>query len=393
MPRRKPSSARPDPRTGLLVEHRRLRRAFAVILVAAAPASLMQACSAPSATEPTPGADAGRDARADAEHDAQADAAQDALPDASADTADGSDEADDAGDDGPDCGTFVVELDAGADATEPVCQVTLPCGLSYPLEPVGCAIYAGPYPLGCSLDLDSGCLADAYVPTPGVSVTVTCPGCLGGGGRRPRGLLRARAGCAPTAEGAYFARMAHDEAASVHAFRRMRDELLAHGAPPALRRAAARAIRDEERHARAMARHARARGATVPKPRVRGSAVRTLEAIARENAVEGCVNETFGALIAAFQAEHAPSAALRRAFARIAADEARHAALSWAVARWAEGRLDARARARVAAARARAVHALRGQAAASPFDAAVGRPDPAARLRLLDGMIDALDLA
>src|SRR6185437_16880911 len=143
------------------------------------------------------------------------------------------------------------------------------------------------------------------------------------------------------------ARMAFDEAASVHAFGRLRAELAVLDAPPALQHAAARAMRDETRHARAMARHAHARGAEVPRPRVRRGTVRTLESIARENAVEGCVNETFGALLAAFQAEHAPSPSLRRTFARIAADEARHAALSWAVARWAEPRLDTRARARV----------------------------------------------
>jgi hypothetical protein len=150
-----------------------------------------------------------------------------------------------------------------------------------------------------------------------------------------------------------------------------------------------RARRDEERHARAMARQARMRGAPVSAPRVLRHAIRPLEAVARENAVEGCVNETFGALIAAFQAEHAPRASLRRVFARIAADEVRHAALSWAVARWAEARLDPAARARVAAARARA---LRTQAGAWPFDAEVGRPGPALRARLLDGMARGLAL-
>jgi hypothetical protein len=115
--------------------------------------------------------------------------------------------------------------------------------------------------------------------------------------------------------------------------------------------------------------------------------------MARENAVEGCVNETFGALVAAWQAAHARDASRRRSFARIAADEARHAALSWAVARWAEGRLDSGARARVAAAAARAARALRKEGASWPFDAEVGRPGPAARAALAAGMIRRLDLA
>ncbi len=48
-------------------------------------------------------------------------------------------------------------------------------------------------------------------------------------GRRPSGLRRPPAARARSAAGAYFARAAHDEAASVHAFARMHDELLAHG--------------------------------------------------------------------------------------------------------------------------------------------------------------------
>src|SRR3989442_1726027 len=50
--------------------------------------------------------------------------------------------------------------------------------------------------------------------------------------------------------GGYFATMASLEAASVGAFRALRTELRAHGAPRALVRAAERAARDEIRHAR-----------------------------------------------------------------------------------------------------------------------------------------------
>ena len=388
MRRRTPSTSRRDGRASLVVEHRRLRRVFAALLVAVAPAPLMQACSQASAPVPDMGGDAGSDARTATGPDAGPDVQTDVQTDATDET-----EAGDAG--APDCSTAIVELDASADSPPdalPVCTYTLPCGLPDVFTVMGCAVYTGPYPFGCDLSPESGCGADVYVPTPGVPVTLVCPGCLGGSGRRPRGLRRARAACAPSPAGAYFARMAHDEAASVLAFVRLSDELAAHGAPPALQRAASRARRDEERHARAMARQARMRGAPVPAPRVLRHAIRPLEAVARENAVEGCVNETFGALIAAFQAEHAPRGSLRRVFARIAADEARHAALSWAVARWAEARLEPAARARVAAARARALRALRTQAGAWPFDAEVGRPGAALRARLVDGMARGLAL-
>src|SRR5262249_32966265 len=66
---------------------------------------------------------------------------------------------------------------------------------------------------------------------------------------------------------------------------------------------------------------------------------RTLVEIARENAVEGCVRETFGALVAAWQARAAGDPVVRATMERIARDERRHAALAWEVARWARGRL------------------------------------------------------
>ncbi len=294
---------------------------------------------------------------------------------------------------------MVIEVDSGADAQE-LCFYTLTCGLSAGLFTMGgCDVYYpspdtdAATPLGCSLVDGEGCTAGMFTPGDGGPVTLSCPGCLGGsGGRRPRGLLRPPALRAPTALGAYFARMAHDEAASVHAFRRLGDDLALHGAPSALVLAAARSARDEERHARLMGRCARGQGATVSAPRVRRGRPRSLEAIARENAVEGCVHETFGALILHWQAAHARDASMRRTFARLAADETRHAALSWAVARWAGGRLDAAARARVAAARARAVHGLSRGTHEAPFASPVGRPDLRARAALLDGLIQRLAL-
>jgi hypothetical protein len=152
--------------------------------------------------------------------------------------------------------------------------------------------------------------------------------------------------------------MAHLEAASVYAFEVMQAELGRAGAPASLVRAAARAERDERRHAHATARLARRFGGAPVRPRVRPAGRRSLEAMAVENAVEGCVRETFGALLATWQARHAKDATIRRAMTGIARDETRHAALAWAFARWAESRLDASARARIARARSNAVRSL-----------------------------------
>jgi hypothetical protein len=157
---------------------------------------------------------------------------------------------------------------------------------------------------------------------------------------------------------ALLANMAYMEAASVDAFERLASELEAYGAPVALRLRAIRAARDERRHARVMSALARRAGATVPTPRVTKVSRRSLETIARENAVEGCVNETFGAALAAVQAACARDERVRAAMRRIAADEKRHAELAWSVAEWIEARLDGAARERVRGARTRAARAI-----------------------------------
>ena len=176
-----------------------------------------------------------------------------------------------------------------------------------------------------------------------------------GVGRRPTGLLDERA--SPGVAG-WLAHAAWLEAASVRAFVRLARELEAHGAPRWLIRAAKRAARDEVRHAKAMAAFARKHGSRVARVRVRERGVRSLEAIARENAVEGCVGETFGALVARWQSEHAMSPDVRAVMRRIAPDERRHAALSLAVDAWIQPQLPHPAAARVDRARRRAAQEI-----------------------------------
>ena len=89
-------------------------------------------------------------------------------------------------------------------------------------------------------------------------------------------------------------------------------------------------------------------------------------------------------------AAHAPEAPLRRAFRRIAADESRHAALSWAVARWVEARLDPAARARRARRRAHPRGPLAAEVRTGPRRSTprVGKSLPRrARARLVDGLV------
>jgi hypothetical protein len=170
------------------------------------------------------------------------------------------------------------------------------------------------------------------------------------GGRRPAGLAYP-APARTTRLGAWLARMAHLEAASVDAFEILQRELGAHGAPRELVEAALAAAGDERRHARLMTRLARFAGARPPAARVTRLPPRELEDVARENAVEGCVRESFAALLAWRQAFAARDRGIREAMEIIAPDESGHAALSWAIDAWAAERLGRAARRRVREAR------------------------------------------
>jgi len=164
-------------------------------------------------------------------------------------------------------------------------------------------------------------------------------------GRKPEGLVASHVRCTRDgAIGAHLARAAELEAASVVSFLVLKGELDAHGAPEGLKARVVAAARDEIRHARLVTALARRFGARPAARRVRVSNVRPLEAMARENAVEGCVTETWGALIGLHQANAARSRVVRRVYAGLAGDELRHAALSWDLHAWLGSRLSPAAR-------------------------------------------------
>jgi hypothetical protein len=114
---------------------------------------------------------------------------------------------------------------------------------------------------------------------------------------------------------------------------------------------------------------------------------RTLEAMAKENAAEGCVRETFGALVASWQARAASNRHFAASMSAVAADETRHAELSWAVDAFCQTRLDAAAAKRVRQARRDAVDELAVEIAQSPpaiLVEYVGLPDRAQAQRFFD---------
>jgi hypothetical protein len=170
-------------------------------------------------------------------------------------------------------------------------------------------------------------------------------------GRRPAGLRAAA--CLPQATrlGAFLAGAARLEAASVFAFERLARELGALGAPAELQAEALRSALDEVRHARVMGALARRFGGELLAPEVAALPVRSRSAIALENAIEGCVRETYGALLAEHQAQTARDPELRAALRGIADDELRHALLAHTVAEWLEPQLSASEREALAGAR------------------------------------------
>lgn len=225
---------------------------------------------------------------------------------------------------------------------------------------------------------------------------------MGGIGRRPEGLVVADA-LGAHASGAFFARMEQLERAAVVAFARTEAELRAFGAPPHLVRDVIRARREEERHVQLAARWRARLGGERAAIAVSPSGPRELEALARENAAEGCVHETWGAVLAAAHARGAAARAhgldgsrtrgargellaLARDLERIAADEASHAALSHRLDAWARRELTSDARVRLDRARMGAIEDVRASVEDTWDEAlvAIGWPDRHARRRLFE---------
>lgn len=274
--------------------------------------------------------------------------------------------------------------------TEDECRAL--CGV--PTECHIVELCTGATPRACVNDVgftqpDAGAL-EAGAPTRGWGVECTVGRqCIGG--RRPEGFEIAPAD--ERSVGAFLARQAALESASMPAFEQLAQRLAALDAPAELVARALDAVVDEFAHAAAMKRLAAREGATVPSYVQRPHAEASLEALATDNAVEGCVRETFAALLALHQSERGEEPSIREAFSSIAADETRHAELSRDVHRWAIAQLGRDARARVDAAMRAAIDELRRECGAPSMPerdrARLGLPDA----RAMSAMLTALDRA
>ena len=297
--------------------------------------------------------------------------------------------------------------DAACDPQEidaAICTTTfaLPCGLPPDAATEGCYLALAECGVLCNQAVSHACgiyeclsVDGGTVPEAGPMTLECATGalvCGVGVGRRPEGLSCERDARPVNAVAALLAEMARLEAGSVAAFRRFAAELTLFGAPRGMVHSAERAARDEVRHARVAARLARRRGAKPGRVEVRHAQARSLEAFAVENAVEGCVRECFGALVATRQAMHAPDPDIRAVMRPIAEDETRHAALAWKVARWVTPRLSEADRLHVGRAMRGAVRALRCEVANTPADvaAALGLPSGEEGCALVDAFAAAL---
>jgi hypothetical protein len=251
------------------------------------------------------------------------------------------------------------------------------------LDQTECAKLCGKSPQGFSY---WGCGEYLLDDLPGPSVE--CYTCVEG--RRPEGFVGLP--LEHTVAG-WLAHAADLERVSIDAFRILARELAFHGAPHQLVAGACSAAEDEVRHANALGGLARREGAKLSEEPVVQRATRDLLAIALENAVEGCVRETFGAIVAGWQAEHAHRLDIRRAMARIYVDETAHAELAWSVHAWIMTKLTSEERAEVEVAMEQAFAELARSAGTPLPDAWVGDlglPRPAQARRLVRDLVASL---
>ena len=233
------------------------------------------------------------------------------------------------------------------------------------------------YYYGRDLEFDSCTLDLALEADMVTGGTLSCTGavvettiCLG---RRPLGW-REDAG-----EGDSLAEMVRLEHASVTAFAELAGQLAELEAPAGLIERCRVSAEDEARHVDLLV----GLGAVRPvEAVVCGSSGVSRLAIALHNATEGCVSETWAALLARYQAEHAEEPVVRRAFAQIAEDESQHAQLAWELHAWLCAGLSPAQVEAVEAARAEALRGLGAKAMVHALTVPAGErrrlglPDP-----------------
>jgi hypothetical protein len=232
----------------------------------------------------------------------------------------------------------------------------------------------------CSHQIDADATENpaGHVTCGGTAIEYYCEG------RRPLGWVPQTSGGVTLVE--RLVELATLEAASIHSFEQLALRLEAWGAPHELVERCREAAEDERRHTQAVCELAHRRGWAGSMKMDTSGLADHVELVdeALHNAVEGCVAETWAALLAHVRARRAEDADVRAAYEAIAADETRHAQLAWDLHAWFSTRLDASERTRIEARRRAALHDLparaRIQAASLSPELAGLDPEEAARL-------------
>lgn len=212
----------------------------------------------------------------------------------------------------------------------------------------------------------------------------TCPKAVPG--RMPNGLMIENNQAASQSSIArYLADMAAMETAAITAFEYLVRELTAYGAPENLIEHAKQAVLEEKRHSEMAGLLASAHNATVTAVQVEDFMLRSLYEIALENAVEGCVNETFAAVCGLWQSEHAQMPVFKHVISHITDEELGHAALSWEIHAWLMPQLTDSQQQRINKAQTEAIERLIAnfrQKGDADQQAAFGLPDETAAAAL-----------
>ena len=153
-------------------------------------------------------------------------------------------------------------------------------------------------------------------------------------GRGHGDVQKAQKTLGPTDLACWFARAFHAEASSVVAFLQLRVELQSHKAPQNLIDRCFQAAKEEVLHARKMSAFCYEERGVAPALSFGSIPQRSLYELALDNAVEGCVFETFSALKAHYQAANATDERIQSLMQEIARDETSHAQLAWDIHSW-----------------------------------------------------------
>ena len=125
----------------------------------------------------------------------------------------------------------------------------------------------------------------------------------------------------------HFTRQAQEEAISIFSFAELHNILCAHEAPKQLQERCIQALREEQAHTRMAIALCEKYGGSAPTIRTPQQKTVSLFNAARHNALVGCIQETWAAVLEEYQAQHTQKHF--RTQSRIAKDEASHAQLAW----------------------------------------------------------------